>query len=188
MNVELNDEQVLSATRAWVEHAVIGLNLCPFAKAVHVQGRIHYMVCRAADSEALLAILEGELEELVESDLVRRETTVIVVPQLWPEFTSMLAFLDEAEDLLRRKNLDGILQIASFHPTYQFAGTEEDDIENCTNRSPFPILHLLRETSIDRAVQAMPDPAAIYQANIRTLQTLGHDGWESLNTSLIRGR
>lgn len=188
MNIEKNDEKVLSATRAWLEHAVIGLNLCPFAKAVHVQGRIHYVVSRAPDSGALLTILEKELVELVEQDVGLRETTLIVVPDLWPEFPGMLAFLDEADDLVRSLDLEGVLQIASFHPEYQFAGTKFDDIGNCTNRSPYPILHVLRETSIDRAVQAIPDPETIYQTNIQTLQALGHEGWASMSARLFSGR
>jgi hypothetical protein len=136
----------------------------------------------------MLAILQKELVRLVEHDMGVRETTLIVVPHLWHEFAGMLAFLDEAEDLLRSLDLEGVLQIASFHPAYQFAGTEEDDIGNFTNRSPYPTLHLLREASIDRAVQAIPDPATIYQANIRTLQALGHEGWASMNARLICGR
>ena len=188
MDAEKSNEIVLSATQAWLEHAVIGLNLCPFAKAVHVHGRIHYVVSRAPNSDALLAILEQELVELVRQEIGLRETTLIIVPDLWPEFAVMLAFLYQADNLLRRLDLEGVLQIASFHPKYRFAGTEEDDIGNCTNRSPYPILHLLREASIDRAVKAMPDPETIYQANIRTLQALGHEGWASMNARLICGR
>jgi hypothetical protein len=171
---------VVQDTRNWLERAVIGLNLCPFAKAVHVKGKVHYAVSEATDPLQLLADLGAELDALVALDAGERETTLLMAPQCLADFLDFNDFLESAERLLRKRGLEGVIQLASFHPTYQFAGTGLDDIENYTNRSPYPTLHLLREDSIERAVEAIPEPDAIYEANIETLRKLGPQGWAAL--------
>ena len=176
----------LQQTQAWFERAVIGLNLCPFAKAVHVRGQIRWVECEAREPEALLATLVAELQTLAAADPAQIDTTVLVHPQVLTDFLDFNDFLDLADSALAELGLEGELQIASFHPAYRFEGTTDHDIANFTNRAPFPTLHLLREASIERAVQANPDAATIYERNIETLQALGHDGWQRLmseNTS-----
>ena len=177
-------EPVLAATRAWLERAVIGLNLCPFAKSPHVGGRIRYRVSAARSTDALAADLRDELALLEASDPADVETTLLIHPDVLGDFLDYNDFLDEADRLVAQFGLQGTIQVASFHPRYQFAGTAPDDIENYTNRSPYPMLHLLRESSIDRAVAAMPDTERIYLRNIDTLRRLGHEGWRRL---LARG-
>lgn len=172
--------QVIAETQAWLELAVIGLNLCPFAKAVHAKKQIRWVVTEAREPQALLDVLNDELAFLSDSDSVQIDTTLIVHPRLLQDFLEFNDFLGLADDALRRQGLDGTLQIASFHPRYQFAGTEEDDVTNATNRSPYPTLHLLREASVSRAVAAFPQADDIYQANIRTLESLGKRGWQTL--------
>ena len=179
MSIE-SHEVVIAATRNWLERAVIGLNLCPFAKAVHVKQQIRYVVSTAQTPDALLDELEHELKLLNEADPQRIDTTLLIVPQQFPEFLDFFFFLNEADALLRRMALEGEIQIASFHPEFEFAGNDADDIANYTNRSPYPTLHLLREASLDRAVAAFPDAADIYERNIETLEKLGHAGWEKL--------
>ncbi len=173
-------QHIINDTVAWLERAVIGLNLCPFAKSVHVKGQVHYAVSRATSHQALLDDLKKELNELVALDASARDTTLFIVPEGMDEFLDFNDFLDDADQALVDLDLDGVLQIASLHPCYQFAGTAEDDITNYTNRSPYPTLHLLREDSIDRAVAAFPNPEAIFETNMQTLQTLGQSGWDAL--------
>jgi len=172
---------VVRDTRNWLERAVIGLNLCPFAKAVHVKGRVHYAVSGATESARLLEDLALELETLIGLAATARETTLLIAPCFLGDFLDFNDFLPQAHRLIRKRQLEGVIQLASFHPAYQFAGTEPDDVANCTNRSPYPTLHLLREASIEWAVQAFPQPEAIYEANIRTLRRLGNDGWAELD-------
>lgn len=179
MSIERPDA-VVDATRQWLERAVIGLNLCPFAKAVHVKQQIRYVVSDARTPDALLAELERELAFLVDVDPAQVDTTLLIVPQQFEAFLDFFFFLNEAEALLKRMELNGVLQIASFHPHFEFAGNDPDDIANHTNRSPYPTLHLLREASLDRAVAAFPDAAEIYERNIETLEKLGHAGWDAL--------
>jgi hypothetical protein len=167
-------------TRAWVEKAVIGLNLCPFAKAVQVKNQVRYAVSDAQDEETLLADLQAELLALADADPALIDTTLLIHPGVLQDFLDYNDFLDMAEDCLEALELDGIIQIASFHPDYQFAGAGQDDIENYTNRSPYPILHLLREDSIERAVAAFPDAADIYERNMDTLRRLGLAGWQEM--------
>lgn len=176
----MDDNRVVSDTVGWLERAVIGLNLCPFAKSVHVKGQVHYAVSRATSEEALLADLIDELKALVALDDKTRDTTLFIVPDWMQDFLDFNDFLDLAERTLVDLELDGVLQIASLHPHYQFAGTAEDDITNFTNRSPYPTLHLLREDSIDRAVEAFPNPESIFEANMQTLEALGVAGWQAL--------
>jgi hypothetical protein len=176
----LNQEEVIAATRTWLEKAVIGLNLCPFAKAVHIKEQVRYVVSAASSAEELLQDLVKELEILAESNAEKIETTLLIHPYVMNDFLDFNDFLDVADGAVEELDLDGILQVASFHPYYQFADTDIDDIENFTNRSPYPTLHLLREESIDRAVEAFPEADEIYEKNIRTLNDLGLDGWRKL--------
>jgi hypothetical protein len=167
----------LAETRAWVERAVIGLQLCPFAKAPQVRGQIRYVVSAARDPEALLAALVEELERLVAEPAERVETTLLIHPQVLVDFDDYNQFLSVAEGALAALGLEGVIQIASFHPDYRFAGSAPGDIANATNRSPYPTLHLLREASIERALASFADPDSIYAANIETMERLGAEGW-----------
>ncbi|MYM98371.1 DUF1415 domain-containing protein [Duganella vulcania] len=173
-------DAVIAETVNWVEQAVIGLNLCPFAKAVHVKKQIRYVVSDADTPEALLAQLLEELEYLAETSPEKVDTTMLIHPNVLADFEDFNEFLDVADAALEDVELDGILQVASFHPDYQFADTHPNDIENYTNRSPYPTLHLLREDSVERAVEAFPEAGEIFEKNIETLRALGHDGWDKL--------
>ncbi|MEC5386852.1 DUF1415 domain-containing protein [Uliginosibacterium sp. H3] len=175
-----DSEFIIAETRAWIDRAVIGLNLCPFAKAVQVKGLVRYVVSTATESEALLEDLREELQLLAATAPAKLDTTVLIHPQVLTDFVDYSLFLPTADKALKSLGLRGEIQIASFHPDYTFGDSEPDDISNATNRSPYPVLHLLRERSIDRAVAAFPDPEAIYANNMRTLATLGQEGWESL--------
>ena len=166
--------------RAWLERAVIGLNLCPFAKAVHVRGQIHYAVSHAQTPAALAQDLARELQTLVALDAEVRDTTLLMTPNCLNEFVEFNQFLARADRILVDMELDGVIQIASFHPDFQFSNTAPDDISNYTNRAPYPTLHLLRETSVDRAVAAFPEAQFIFERNIQTLEKLGHAGWADL--------
>ena len=177
---EIDTERALAETQAWVNRAVIGLNLCPFAKAPQVKGQVRYVVSTARDPAALLSDLIAELERLAETSAEKIETTLLIHPGLLADFADYNDFIEVAEDTVAELDLEGEIQVASFHPQYQFEGTEPDDIENATNRSPYPTLHLLREASIDRAVAAYPEAEAIYQTNIRAMQSLGATGWAAL--------
>ena len=176
----ITDEQVLQDTQAWVEKAVIGLNLCPFAKAVQVQGKVRYVVSAATTVEDLLYQLAAELNHLHDTPPEQTDTTLLIHPQVLTDFLDYNDFLEAADALVADIGLEGELQVASFHPQYQFEGTEPDDITNFTNRSPYPTLHLLREDSIDRAVAAFPKPESIFDTNMETLEKLGIDGWRKL--------
>ena len=174
------DTTVLNDMRRWLERAVIGLNLCPFAKAVHTKGQIHYAISQATDTEALRQDLVYELKELLAHDPSVRDTTLLIAPQVLADFLDYNDFLGVADRLLRKMKLDGVVQIASFHPQFQFGGTDADDITNYTNRAPYPCLHLLREASIDRAVAAFPEAETIFERNMATLEALGQNGWDAL--------
>jgi hypothetical protein len=173
-------ELVIADTLSWLERAVIGLNLCPFAKSVHVKGQVHYAVSRATTAQALLEDLRAELQALLAQDAKLRDTTLLIAPDCLQDFLDFNDFLAQADRALADMDLDGVLQIASLHPRYQFAGTRADDITNYTTRSPYPTLHLLREVRIDRAVAAFPDPESIFEVNMRTMEQLGADGWAAL--------
>lgn len=176
----VSPEHALAEVRAWVDRAVIGLNLCPFAKAVQVKRLIRYVATEATDTDALRDVLVTELERLRDTDVATLETTLLVHPWVLRDFLDYNDFLDEADAVVAGMGLDGVIQVASFHPDYQFAGTAPDDMGNATNRAPHPTLHLLRETSLDRAVEAFPEADAIYETNIATMESLGPDGWAAL--------
>lgn len=176
----LDDSAVVAATRRWVERAVIGLNLCPFAKSVHVGDRIRYVVSHARTPDALLADLGRELQALHAADPQQVDTTLLIHPFVLDDFLDYNDFLDLADAAVQALDLTDEIQVASFHPQYQFADTEPEDVTNYTNRSPYPTLHLLRQASVDKAVEAFPDAEAIFGSNIETLRKLGPDGWARL--------
>ena len=175
-----SSEDPIADTRRWLERAVIGLNLCPFAKAVHAKGQVRWVLSDASTPEALLAQLGEELAFLRDTDPAEVDTTLIVHPQVLQDFVDYNDFLGDADDLVEVMELDGVLQVASFHPQYQFADSDADDIENFTNRSPYTTLHLLREDSVSRAVEAFPDPEVIVERNVEALRKLGLEGWRKL--------
>ncbi len=176
----LNDAEVLAATRHWLEKAVIGLNLCPFAKAVYVKNQVRLVVSKARHADDLLEELDRELDLLVATPAEEIDTTLLIHPTLFDDFLDFNDFLEIAEGVVDEHGLEGVIQLASFHPKFQFDGTEPDDIGNYTNRAPFAILHLLREESVERAVEAFPEAEAIFEENIKTLEQLGHSGWKKL--------
>ena len=177
----LDDDVIVAATRHWVEQAVLGLNLCPFAKAVVVKEQVRYVVSPATTPEALLEQLMDELQLLSDTDAGKIDTTLLIHPFVLTDFLDYNEFLDVADAAIEDMDLEGELQVASFHPDYQFADTDINDIENFTNRSPYPVLQLLREDSIERAVAAFPEAEAIFEKNIETMEKLGHDGWDALH-------
>jgi hypothetical protein len=167
-------------TRRWLDRAVIGLNLCPFAKAVVAKDQVRFVLSDATDPSQLLETLGEELVRLRETDPAVLDTTLIVHPRVLTDFLDYNDFLEDADALVAELGLEGDLQVASFHPDYRFADSGEDDVENYTNRSPYPTLHLLREDSVSRAVAAFPDPDVIVERNVETLQKLGVAGWRKL--------
>ena len=173
-------DEVIAATREWLEKAVIGLNLCPFAKAVHAGNQIRYAVSDAQTPEVLLADLGRELQMLAAADRADVQTTLLIHPRVLVDFPDYNDFLDIADAAVEELGFAGTIQIASFHPQYRFADTEPDAIENFSNRSPYPMLHLLREESVERAIAAFPDVARTPERNIETLRSIGHDGWRRL--------
>jgi uncharacterized protein len=179
MNTSSTRDDVIAATQHWLTRAVIGLNLCPFAKSVHVKGQIRYVVSEVRTVEDAVVELADELRLLRDSDPEQIDTTLYITPDAFSDFAEYNDALFFADRLLGDLGLAGELQIASFHPDYRFEGTEREDISNYTNRAPYPIFHLLREASIDRAVAAFPDAADIYERNIETLERLGHEGFEA---------
>ena len=180
----ISNEIYIADTQRWLERAVIGLNLCPFAKAVHVKGLIHYAVSVATTAAELLIDLKNELNSIANMDIagvsIAYETTLLIAPYCLPDFLDFNDFLAKADKLIAKMKLEGTIQLANFHPQYQFAGTEPDDITNFTNRAPYPTLHLLRESSIDQAVEAFPEAEAIFEVNMQTMERLGLKGWDAL--------
>jgi hypothetical protein len=174
------ERTAIEDTQKWLLEAVVGLNLCPFAKAVVVKDMVLYRVCASAKPADVLAMLREELQHLAESDPDKLDTTLLIAPNALPDFLEFNDFLADCDEVLMDLELDGVLQVADFHPHYQFGGTDEDDIENFTNRTPYPTLHLLREASIDKAVEAYPDASLIFERNIEVLNKLGHEGWSKL--------
>ena len=177
---EIDDEIVIANTRRWLEQAVIGLNLCPFAKAVYVKDQVRFVVSHAETPEDLVADLLEELRLLEDADPSQVDTTLLIHPGVLADFLDYNDFLDVADAAVEDLGLEGEIQVASFHPQYQFAGTEPDDIGNYTNRSPYPTLHLLREASVERAVAAFPEASGIFEKNLKTMEELGSAGWRKL--------
>lgn len=176
----IDNDDIIKATRRWVERAVIGLGLCPFAQSVYSAARVRFQVSAQRSAAGLLGELHAELLYLHRADAASCETTLLIHPWVLTDFIEFNDFLQICDQAVADLDLEGELQVASFHPQYQFAGTQPHDIENCTNRSPYPTLHLLRESSIERALTAVPDPDSIYQNNILRLRRLGMAGWAAL--------
>ena len=172
---------VADYTRQWLEKAVIGLNLCPFAKAPHVKNLVRISVSQARHLDGFLEDLDRELQLLGDTPADELETTLLVHPTLFPDFDTFNQMLDIADAAVVDNGLEGIVQIAPFHPDFQFEGTDSDDIGNYTNRSPYPTLHLIPEDSIAKAAQAFPDASAIFERNIALLEKMGHEGWDKLD-------
>lgn len=180
MSVRPPDDDVLATTRHWLEAAVIGLNLCPFAKAVYVKNQVRLVVSQARHADDLLEELDRELDLLVATSADEIDTTLLIHPTLFEDFLDFNDFLEVADGVVDEHALEGVIQLASFHPQFQFDGTSAEDISNYTNRAPFAMLHLLREASVERAVAAFPEADAIFEKNIATLEQLGHSGWKAL--------
>ena len=176
----MTDDHIIALTRAWLEEAVIGLNLCPFAEQVHRDGQIAYFVSHAKDASALMDDLIGAIDALMGADSEEIDTSLLIHPYALQDFEQYNEFIGWTTDFLAESGLEAVLQIASFHPDYRFAGTSPEDITNCTNRSPFPMLHLLREASVDAALTALPEAAQLVEKNLDTLRDLGADGWNAL--------
>ena len=177
----LDAHTVSEHTKKWLEKAVIGLNLCPFAKAPHVKNLVRIVVSEARHLDGFLEDLDRELQLLGNTPASELETTLLVHPTLFPDFETFNQMLEIADDAVVENELEGIVQIAPFHPDFQFEGTEADDISNYTNRSPYPTLHLIREDSIAKAAEAFPDSSAIFDRNIALLEKMGHEGWDKLD-------
>ena len=176
-------------TQKWLMEAVIGLNLCPFAKAVVVKDRVRYRVCLSSVSQDVLQMLADELQFLVSADASVVETTLLIAPYALSDFLDFNEFLGECNTLLESQGLEGELQVADFHPDYQFAGEAPDAMGHFTNRAPYPTLHLLRESSLDEAVAVYPDAALIFERNIASLESLGVQGWADLGViARLKGR
>ena len=186
MNLNVTNEEAISATKLWLERAVIGLNLCPFAKGVHVKGQIRYFVSAAQTPDELLKDVMSELEVLAEASREKIDTILLIHPHVLTDFLDYNDFLEVVDAALEEVDLAGELQVASMHPQYQFADTELDDITNYTNRSPYPTLHLIREASIDEAVAAFPEAEMIFERNIETMRKLGHEGWNALGLADVQ--
>lgn len=180
----LDTNTVSEHTKQWLEKAVIGLNLCPFAKAPHVKNLVRIVVSEARHLDGFLEDLDRELQLLGNTPASELETTLLVHPTLFPDFETFNQVLEIADDAVVENELEGIVQIAPFHPDFQFEGTEADDISNYTNRSPYPTLHLIREDSIAKAAEAFPDASAIFDRNIALLEKMGHEGWDKLDIPL----
>jgi len=182
------DARIIDATRQWLEKAVIGLNLCPFAKSVYVKHQVRLRVSHARHLDAFLEQLDEELEFLAAADPDAVDTTLLIHPTLFPDFEPFYDMVGMAEEAVREHDLEGVLQVASFHPRFQFEGTQPDDIGNYTNRAPYPTLHLIREASLEKALATYPDPEAIYERNIETLEKMGREGWQALGIPSAEGR
>jgi uncharacterized protein len=180
IDASINPAQCIADTQRWLEQAVIGLNLCPFAKAVHVKDQIHYAVSLATEPGDLMEDLVRELQLLGSQAHPDSETTLLVAPCCLADFLEFNYFLGLAQRTLKARKWVGVIQIASFHPQYQFADSLPEDMGNFTNRAPYPTLHLLREDRMAQALASFTEPQSIYQANLQTLNALGLAGWEAL--------
>ncbi|MFW5425889.1 MAG: DUF1415 domain-containing protein [Methylophagaceae bacterium] len=177
----MSEQDIITPVKKWLEQLVIGLNLCPFAKQEFVNNRIRLYPSKATTVEMLLIDLQQELERLDSDSNI--ETTLLIHPHILTDFYDYNDFLDIADGLLIDMNLDGIYQIASFHPDYQFADTEPDYAENYTNRSPYPLLHLIREKSLEEAIANYPNPELIPERNIKLMKEMGHAKLQALFSS-----
>ena len=186
MNQNVTNDEAITATTQWLEKAVIGLNLCPFAKSVHVKKQIRYMVSAAQSPDELLCDLLTELELLAQTRRDKIETILLIHPHVLTDFLDYNDFLTVVDAALEEIDLVGVLQVASMHPDYQFADTRPDEITNFTNRSPYPTLHLLREESIDEAVAVFPEAEMIFEKNMEIMRKLGYEGWNALGLAEVQ--
>lgn len=173
MNQITVSAHVIEKVKCWLETLVIGEGLCPFAHQPYQSGRIRFLVSSAQDEETLLTDVLAELLLLRETPLEDAETSLLILPQMLQDFLDYNDFLDLVDALLQQEQMEGEFQIASMHPDYQFADTEFEDAQNYTNRSPYPILHLLREESLSLVLEQLPHPEQIPERNIRHMQSLG---------------
>ena len=171
----------ITKTKTWVEKVVIGLNLCPFAKPVFAKNQIKFVFSEAKDTQTLTADLAKELIFLTGIEGDDTETTILVHPFVLKDFGDYMDYVELANDIVYQLNLEGVLQIASFHPDYQFEGTEKEDLENYTNRSPYPMLHIIREDTIEKAIKSYPNVEAIPQQNIKKVKSLGKDFFDTFS-------
>lgn len=176
----MDRSEVIRKTQVWLKEIVIGLNLCPFAALPFAQDTVRYTVLETEEEEEILEQLKLEMRRLMDTPKILLETSLLILPTAFSNFLDYNDFLHMANDLLEEEDWSGHLQIASFHPEYQFAGTQADDPENYTNRAPFPILHLLREESIASALETVKHPEEIYKRNIKTMEDLGMEGIQRL--------
>ncbi|MDH3977182.1 MAG: DUF1415 domain-containing protein [Gammaproteobacteria bacterium] len=174
----MNQEKIIKSVRQWLESLVIEMNLCPFAKRELVKNSVRFAVTGATNELQLLTALEDELELLNRDASI--ETILLAHPDVLQDFDDYNQFLSDADQLLVSMELEGIYQIASFHPDYQFAGTQPDDAENYTNRSPYPLLHLLREDSLESAIKEYPDIDQVPARNIAMMNRMGKDKLSAL--------
>tara|TARA_Y100000592_G_scaffold100915_1_gene183703 strand:+ start:11541 stop:12107 length:567 start_codon:yes stop_codon:yes gene_type:complete len=179
------DLEIIETTRRWVEQVVVAFNLCPFAKRELVKDRVRFVVSKAKDEATLLDELAHELALLNVDEAV--ETTLLIHPQVLQDFYHYNDFLEAADELLVDMNLEGVYQVASFHPDYQFGGTEPDDVENYTNRSPYPMLHLLREDSLSEAIDNYPEVDLIPERNIDCMNEQGLEKMQTLLNACLKG-
>jgi hypothetical protein len=181
MSIDLTEEQVLADTRHWLEKAVIGLNLCPFARAVYVKNQVRIVVSQARHIDAFLDDLDRELGLLQNTPAEDIDTSLLVHPTLFPDFEVFNDFQNVVDDVLAEHGLEGIIQVAHFHPDFVFEGEPVGDMSHFTNRSPYATLHLLREDSVERAVASdAGDAAKIVERNLNALRELGAHGWQAL--------
>ncbi|MDX5363372.1 MAG: DUF1415 domain-containing protein [Pseudazoarcus pumilus] len=182
-----NPDAVIAAMRHWLEQAVIGLNLCPFAKSVYVANRVRFVVSEARHVDAFLEQLDAELDFLAAADPQEVDTTLLIHPSMFDDFETFNDIVGIAEEAVEEHDLEGVLQVASFHPQFRFVDTEPDDMGNYTNRAPYPTLHLLREASIEGALAHYPhDPDSIFERNIETMEKLGRAGWDALGIKSVK--
>jgi hypothetical protein len=176
----LTEHAILEATRRWIDRVVVGLGLCPFAEPSIARNRLRMTLCGATHPEELSAALIEELQFLRSPAGEAFDSSLLIHPQTLCDFEHYNDYLDRADEILEKLSLVGVFQIASFHPRYRFAGSREDDPGNYTNRSPYPMLHLLREASVSRAIEQHPDPGSIPETNIRRLEDLGVPALDAL--------
>ena len=181
----MEDDKIVASVRQWVESFIVGMNLCPFAKRELVKSRVRFAVTEAATDDQLMTALQAELELLDRDSSV--ETTLLIHPKVLQDFDDYNQFLNFADRFLAQLRLGGVYQIASFHPDYQFGGTDLNDAENYTNRSPYPMLHLIREESLERVITDYPDVDQIPERNIELMNRLGQDKLQALMQACLDG-
>jgi len=170
----IDSETVTATVNHWMDAMVVGLNLCPFANTVRRQGHLNIAVAQDGSIPGCLQLLADEAHELAERDA--SATSLVILPEGFEDFDDYLDLLAMAEALLEDLGFEGAMQLASFHPRYQFEGTDENDVSNWTNRAPYPILHMLQESAVTKAVEAHPNAEGIPEQNIDTLEKLGMAG------------